>query len=164
MSTDEVVTAQQASIAGPFARLFFRFNAIACWLFILFWPAMLLFDQVEQPWWGAALTILGFVAVMGLLGSWMWHEANLARDDTERLLRDGRDAIAEIIDLEVTDPGDGSSDVARLQLRISGDEVPEFRAVYRDDHDKKAYVVGARLKAVVDPSDHLFTLVPLKRP
>src|SRR5690349_16756987 len=90
MSTDEV-TAPQASIAGPFARLFFRFNAIACWLFIAFWPAMLVFDQVEQPWWGATLTIAGFVLLMGLLGSWMWYEANRARDDTERLLRAGRD-------------------------------------------------------------------------
>jgi len=162
MSTDEV-TAPQASIAGPFARLFFRFNAIACWLFIAFWPAMLVFDQVEQPWWGAALTIAGFVLLMGLLGSWMWYEANRARDDTERLLRAGRDAIAEVIDLEVTDPGDGSHDVTRLQLRISGEDVPEFRAVYRDDHDEQAYVVGARFKAVVDPSDNLFTLRPLKR-
>ncbi|KAA1399822.1 hypothetical protein [Aeromicrobium ginsengisoli] len=163
MSTDEVVTAKQASIAGPFARLFFRFNAIACWLFILFWPAMLIFDQVDQPWWGVALTIVGFVLVMGLLGAWMWFEANQARDDTERLLRGGHDATAEILGLEVTDPGDGSNDVARLQLRISGKDVPEFRAVNRDDHDKKAYVVGARFKAVVDPSDNLFTLRPLKR-
>ncbi|KQV76172.1 hypothetical protein ASC61_14830 [Aeromicrobium sp. Root344] len=162
MSTDEVLTAKQASIAGPFARLFFRFNAIACWLFILFWPAMLVFDQVEQPWWGATLTIAGFVLVMGLLGSWIWYEADQARDDTRRLRRDGRDAIAEILDLEVTDPGDGSADVARMQLRISGEDVPGFRAVYRDDHDK-AYVVGAKFNAVVDPSDNLFTLRPLRR-
>lgn len=163
MSTDEVVAPRQASIAGRIARSYLWLCAVFCWAFILFFPAMLIFDQVNMPWWGAALSVIGVGILMGLLGFVMWYEADEARADTERLLRNGRDAIAEIIDLEVTDPGDGSSDVARLQLRISGEDVPEFRAVYRDDHDTKAYVVGARFKAVVDPSDNLFTLKPLNR-
>jgi hypothetical protein len=163
VSTDELVEPRQASIAGRFARGYLRVCAVACWLFILFWPGMLVFDQVEQRWWVAALTILGFVLLMGLLGLVLWFEASSARADTERLLRDGRDAVAEILDVEVTDPGDGSADVARMQLRISGDDVPEFRAVYKETHDTKAYVVGARFNAVVDPSDNLFTLRPLKR-
>ncbi|KRC63356.1 hypothetical protein ASE12_00435 [Aeromicrobium sp. Root236] len=162
MSTDEVVTAKQASIAGRFARTYLRVCAVACWLFILFWPARLVFGQVEQSWWLATLTILGFVVLMGLLGLVLWFEAASAAADTERLLRDGRDAVAEILDVEVTDPGDGSADVARMQLRISGDDVPEFQAVCKETHDK-AYVVGARFNAVVDPSDNLFTLRPLKR-
>ena len=57
---------------------------------------------------------------------------------------------------------DGSADVAHMQLRISGDDVPEFRARYKETHDK-AHLVGARFNAVVDPSDNLFTLRPLKR-
>jgi len=163
MSTDEVVTARQASVAGRFARAYLRVCAVVCWLFILFWPAMLVLDQVEQPWWGAVLTILGFVVLMGLLGLVLWFEADGARDDTERLLRNGRDAVAEILDIEVADPGDGSADVARMQLRISGEDVPEFRAVCTETHDPKAYVVGARFHAVVDPSDNLFALRPLER-
>lgn len=163
MSTDEVVTPRQASIAGRFARSYLRLCAVSCWLFILFFPAMLIFDQVEMPWWGAALSVIGLGLLMGLIGFVMWFEAAEASADTERLLHDGRDAVAEILDLEVTDPGDGSHDIARLQLRISGDQVPEFHAVYRDDHDKNAHVVGARFRAVVDPSDNLFTLKPLKR-
>ena len=162
MSTDDVVTAKQASIAGRFARAYLRVCAVACWLFILFWPAMLVFDQVEQSWWVATLSILGFVVLMGLLGLVLWFEAGGAAADTERLLRDGRDAVAEIVDIEVIDPGDGSADVAHMQLRISGDDVPEFRAVCKETHDK-TYVVGARFNAVVDPSDNLFTLRPLKR-
>jgi hypothetical protein len=158
MSTGEVLNAKQASIAGRFARSYLRLSAVCCWLFILFFPAMLVFDQVDLPWWGAALSVIGLGLLMSLVGFVMWFEAGEARADTERLRRHGRDAIAEIVDLEVTDPGDGSNDVARLQLRISGDDVPEFRAVYRDDHDKNAYKIGARFKAVVDPSDNLFTL------
>lgn len=163
MSTNEVVAPRQASIAGPFARSYLRFCAVCCWLYILFFPAMLLFGQIDMPWWGATLSTIGVGLLMALLGFVMWHEADEASADTERLRRDGRDATAEIINLEVTDPGDGSNDVARLQLRISGEDVPEFDAVYREDHDQKAHVVGARFKAVVDPSDNLFTLKPLNR-
>jgi hypothetical protein len=163
MSVEDLAAPRQASIAGRFARSYVRLCAVSCWAYVVFWPAMLIFNKVEQSWWAAALTVIGVGLLMWLLGFVLWNHAGEARADTERLLRNGRDAIAEILDLEVTDPGDGSNDVARLQLRIAGDEVPEFRAVYRDDHDKEAYVVGARFKAVVDPSDNLFTLVTLKR-
>jgi hypothetical protein len=163
VSTDEFVTAKQASISGGFARSWLRLSAVFCWLFILLVPAMAVFGEIEWSWWQLALAQILFTVVMLVVGFWAWFEADEAAADTKRLQRDGRDAIAEIIDLDVTDPGDGSHDVARLQLKISGEDVPEFHAVHRDAHDKKTYVIGARFKAVVDPSDNLFTLAVLKR-
>jgi hypothetical protein len=158
MSTDEAITAKQASIGGRFLRFYARSTAILCWAFILFLPAYMILGDLDWRWWQIALAQIGITLLMLLLGLLMWSEASETKADTERLLRDGRDAVAEIVGLEVSDPGDGSRDVARLELRISGDDVPEFQAVYRTDHDKKMYRVGARFKAVVDPTDNLFTL------
>lgn len=107
----------------------------------------------DLPWWAAVL----FVIVLLPLGFAIWSDAAEHREDTERLLRAGRPAVAEVIDLELVDPGDGSADVAVLQLRISGEDVPPFEATYRGDKDP-ALRPGARLYATVDPADNLFTL------
>lgn len=161
MSTEETVTARQASIGGRFSRFVARCSAISCWMFILFLPGYVIFGDLGWSWWQVVLAQIGITLLALALGAWMWSEAAAEKADTERLRSVGRPAVAEILELEVTDPGDGSHDVARMTLRISGDDVPEFHAVYRVDHDKKLYRVGGRYKAVVDPSDNLFTLRPL---
>ena len=157
MGTEEAMAARQASIGGTFSQLFGRFCAISCWLGILYLPGLLLFGKIDWSWWlvlgeiGLALLLLG-------LGFWAWSEASAEKADTGRLRRAGRPAVAEVLELEVIDPGDGSHDIARMTLQISGDDVPAFRAIYRVDHDTKLYRVGAHFKAVVDPTDNLFTL------
>lgn len=158
MSTDEVVAPRQASIGGRFSRFYARLIAVLCWGFILFLPAYAVFGDLGWRWWQVALAQVGITLVALALGALMWSEASAQRADTERLQRTGRPAVAEILDLEVIDPGDGSHDVARMTLRIRGDDVPEFEAVYRVDHDKKLFRVGAHFKAIVDPADNLFTL------
>jgi hypothetical protein len=112
----------------------------------------------DLPWWAALLVVV----VLLPLGFAIWFDAAEHREDTERLLRAGRPAVAEVIDLDLVDPGDGSADVAVLSLRISGDEVPPFETTYRGDADPD-FRPGARLHATVDPADNLFTLRPLRR-
>lgn len=158
MSTGNAVRARQASVSGPLWRFVARACAILCWAFIAFLPAMLYFDQVSLPWWGATLGCLGLGLFMLASGLLLWSEATAARADTDRLQRQGRSAVAEVVGLEIIDPGDGSADVAQMELDIAGDGVPAFHAVYRVDHDENLYRVGACFKAVVDPSDNLFTL------
>lgn len=136
-------------------------TAVACWLFMGFFPVMLLTGQVDMPWWGAALATVGLALLMLVIGCVAWFSASEAKADTERLRRAGVPAVAEILSIEVIDPGDGSCDVSRMDLRIAGDGVPSFEAVCRMDHDKKTHRVGARFKAIVDPSDNLFTLQQL---
>ncbi|WP_344771524.1 hypothetical protein [Aeromicrobium panaciterrae] len=158
MSTDEVMTPRQASIGGRFSRFYARFTAVLCWGFILFLPAYVIFGELGWRWWQVALAQVGITLVALALGALMWSEASAQRADTERLQRVGRPAVAEVLELEVIDPGDGSHDVARMTLRIRGDDVPEFEAVYRVDHNKELYRVGAHFAAIVDPADNLFTL------
>lgn len=133
-----------------------RWCAVACWLSVLGMVVMVFTTGV--PWWAAVLVVV----VLLPLGFAIWSDAGEHREDTERLLRAGRPAVAEVIDLELVDPGDGSADVAVLSLRISGDEVPSFEATYRGDADPD-FRPGARLYATVDPADNLFTLRPLRR-
>lgn len=47
--------------------------------------------------------------------------------------------------------------MAVLRLRISGERVPPFEGAYRSDNEA-VLQVGARLEAVVDPSENLFAL------
>lgn len=164
MATDEVVIPRQASIGGRFSRFYARSTAIFCWSFILFLPAMAVFGEIDWSWWQLALGQIGLTLLMLLVGGWMWSEAKAEKSDTERLQRVGLEAVAEVIGVDITDPGDGSADIARVELQIASDGVPPFQAIYRTDQEIKRYVVGARFKAVVDPSDNLFTLKPLPAP
>ena len=147
---------RQASIGGVWARAMLRWCAVACWLTVAGMAVMVFTAGV--PWWAAVLALV----VLLPLGFAIWHDAAEHREDTERLLRDGRPAVAEVIDLELVDPGDGSADVAVVRLRISGTEVPAFEATYRGDAEPSLRP-GARLHATVDPADNLFTLRPLRR-
>lgn len=158
MTTGEPITARQATIGGRFLRGWLQGTAVFCWLFIGFFPAMVLTGEIDMSWWGAALISAGLGLIMLLVGALVWSIAAEARHDTERLKKFGRAAVAEVLALEVSDPGDGSCDIARMELMISGEGVPSFPAICRMDYDKHAHHEGARFRALVDPSDNLFTL------
>lgn len=145
------MTARQASIGGVGARVMLRWCAVACWLTVGVMWVMVFTTGV--PWWAAVL-VLVFMLPLGFV---LWSDAAEHREDTERLLRSGRPAIAEIVGVELVDPGDGSADVAVLRLRISGDDVPAFEATYRGDAQPE-FRSGVRLRATVDPADNLFTV------
>lgn len=158
MTTGEQAVARQATIGGRFLRGWLRGSALFCWLFIAVIPAMLWTGEIDMPWWGAVLTTVGVGLILLLVGALIWSIAVEARHDTERLKRAGRVAVAEVLSVEVIDPGDGSSDIARMELTISGEGVPSFPAICRMDYDKHAHREGAKFTAIVDPSDNLFTL------
>ena len=132
-----------------------RYCAVACWLTIAGGTVMVF--TVDMPWWAAVLIELGLLLIMLPLGFSIWSDAAEHKSDTERLLRAGRPAVAEITGVEVVTPDADSADVHVLTLRVTGDGVPEFEAKYRCDADK-VNVVGTRLWATVDPADNLFTL------
>ena len=146
---------RQASIGGVWARVMLRYCAVACWLTVAGGTVMVF--TVGMPWWAGVLTELGLLLIMLPLGFAIWSDAAEHKSDTERLLRAGRPAVAEITDVEVVSPDGESPDVHVLSLRISGDGVPPFEARYRCDLEP-GNVVGARLYATVDPADNLFTL------
>ncbi|GAB1514999.1 hypothetical protein [Actinophytocola sp. KF-1] len=146
---------RQASIGGVWARVALRYCAVGCWLTVVAGTVMVF--TVDMPWWAGVLTELALLLIMLPLGFVIWSDAAEHKADTERLLRAGRAAVAEITDVEVVTPDGDSADVHVLTLRISGEGVPEFEARYRCDADK-VNVVGARLRATVDPADNLFTL------
>lgn len=158
MTAGEQAVARQATIGGRFLRGWLRGTAVFCWLFIGFFPAMVLTGEIDMSWWGSALVSAGLGLIMLLVGALVWSIAAEARHDTERLQRAGRVAVAEVLSVEVIDPGDGSSDIARMELTISGEGVPSFPAICRMDYDKHAHREGAKFVAIVDPSDNLFTL------
>jgi hypothetical protein len=145
------MTARQASFGGAGARVMLRWCAVTCWLAAVVTAVMAV--TTEFPWWACVLVVV----LMVPLGFALWSDATAHRADTERLLRAGRAAVAEVIDMELLDPGDGNADIAVLRLRISGDGVPPFETTYRGDHDPE-FRPGARLYATVDPADNLFTL------
>lgn len=150
---------RQASIGGVWTRVMLRYCAVGCWLTVAGGAVMVF--TVDMPWWSAVLMVLVLLLIVLPLGFVIWSDAAEHKADTERLLREGRPAIAEIIDVEVVRPDEDSADVHVLTLRISGDDVPPFEARYRCPLEKRN-VVGVRLHATVDPADNLFTLQPLR--
>lgn len=146
---------RQASIGGVWTRVMLRYCAVGCWLTAAGGTVMVF--TVDMPLWGAVLLLL----IMLPLGFAIWNDAAEHKSDTERLLRAGRPAVAEIIGVEVVRPDEESAEVHVLTLRISGDGVPPFEARYRCPLEERN-VVGVRLHATADPADNLFTLQPLR--
>ncbi|MEV8408950.1 hypothetical protein AB0R12_25115 [Streptomyces niveus] len=154
MTTDEgPATARQATIGGAFVHVGGRAIAVVCWASTPILPALAVFDGLHWAW---SL----FSPLMALSGLVIWSDAVRTKQDTARLRKSGLPAVAKIITAERVDPGDGSADVSVLTLRISGTGVPPFDATYSCDHDER-FRAGTSFKAVVDPSDNLFTLRPL---
>jgi hypothetical protein len=159
MTADDDRTARQASIGGVGARVVLRCLAVTCWLSVV-GMAVTVFTA-GMPWWSDALVGLACLLIILPLGFALWFDAAEHKEDTERLLRAGLPAVAEVVELEMVDPGDGSADVAVLRLRISGAGVPPFEATYRGGDQE--FRLGARLYATVDPADNLFALGHLPR-
>ncbi|MDQ3788454.1 MAG: peptidase S8/S53 subtilisin kexin sedolisin, partial [Actinomycetota bacterium] len=90
---------RQASIGGVWTRVMLRYCAVACWLTVAGGAVMVF--TVDMPWWGAALIVLGLLLIMLPLGFVIWSDAAEHKSDTERLLRAGRPAVAEITGVEV---------------------------------------------------------------
>lgn len=150
-----MATARQASVTGRLGRALMHFWGVFCCLLALaVWAAAFLVDQDQG-------TVLVGAVVATAFGvphaAFLWREAARRKLDTERLDRAGVPATAEVVSVEVV-AGDESPDEARLDLRVSGPGVPPFDAAYRC-LDRPSLRVGARLDAVVDPSDNLFTLL-----
>ncbi|MEV0775106.1 hypothetical protein [Streptomyces sp. NPDC050428] len=146
-------TARQANIGGAVLQVVGRVIALGCWVGAPVLPALAVFGDLHWAW-------SFFSLLMVLSGSVIWSDVAEAKADTARLRQSGRPAVAKIIAAKRVDPEDGSADISVLTLRISGTDVPSFEATYRCDHEER-FRVGASFKAVVDPSDNLFTLVPL---
>lgn len=154
MTTEEGATPpRQATVGGALVHVGGRVIAVGCWLSAPVLPALAVFDGLHWAW-------SFFSPLMILSGLAIWSEAVKTKKDTARLRRSGRPAVAEIITAEQVDPGDGSADVSVLTVRITGPDVPPFEAPYSCDYDER-FRAGAHFKAVVDPSDNLFTLRPL---
>ncbi|SDY99407.1 hypothetical protein SAMN05421504_108172 [Amycolatopsis xylanica] len=150
---------RQASIGGRGSRFMHRVLAVCFWLPVLIVPALFVFGELDLTWWQAAL-VIGGVLFSVFLGFSSWWDADEERDDTARLLAAGRQAVAEILEVEVEDSLDDSTEMAVLRLRIAGPEVPSFDAWCRAANQPE-FRAGVRLKATVDPADNLFTLRPL---
>jgi hypothetical protein len=155
MAAGEGVTARQASFGGRGSRILLRLCAVACRLTVAT-PAILLFTTGMPLWAGVLIEALVVLFILPL-GFALWSDATEHRVDTARLLRAGRPAVAEVVELELVDPGDGGADVAVLRLRISDDDVPPFEATYRGNAQSDLRP-GALLHATVDPTDNLFVL------
>lgn len=154
MTIDEGAgTSRQATIGGALVHVGGRVLAVSCWLATPVLPALAVFDGLHWAW-------SFFSLLMILSGLAIWSEAVKTKEDTARLRKSGRPAVAQIINAKRVDPGDGSPDLSILTVRISGTDVPPFEATYHCDHDER-FRAGASFKAVVDPSDNLFTLRPL---
>ncbi|GAA1288566.1 hypothetical protein GCM10009634_38690 [Saccharothrix xinjiangensis] len=136
-----------------------RLCAVMCWLTVAM-PVVMLFTT-EIPWWAVVLAEVPLLLIVLPLGFVLWFDAGEHKRDTERLLRDGRPAVAEVVEVELVDPGDGDSEVAVLRLRISGDDVPPFEATHRGSAEPE-FRLGALLYATVDPTDNLFALKRLR--
>ncbi|GAA2963875.1 hypothetical protein GCM10010483_03800 [Actinokineospora diospyrosa] len=134
---------------------------MACWLGVAVTTVAVF--TTGMAWWTGALIEAAVVVFLLPLGFVLWSDAGEHKSDTERLLRDGKPATAEVVEVELVDPGDGSPDVAVLRLRISGADVPPFETTYRGDADPE-FRIGALLYATVDPADNLFTLRRLHTP
>lgn len=143
-------TARQATLGGTVPQLGNRVAGVVCWVAALVLPAQTIFGDLHWAWSLFSLLLLPF----GLL---IWSQSGQAKKDTERLRQSGRPATAEILAAERDVPADGSADTSVLTLRISGVDVPSFDATYRCNYEER-FQVGARVPAVVDPADNLFTL------
>lgn len=154
MTIDEGAgTARQAAIGSAVVHVGGRVLAVSCWACAPAPPALALLGDLHWAW-------SFFSPLMVLSGCAIWSEAVKTKKDTARLRQSGRPAVAEVITTKRVDPGDGSADISVLTLRISGAGVPTFDAPYQCDHDER-FRARRRFRAVVDPSDNLFTLRPL---
>ncbi|MGY0230870.1 hypothetical protein [Longispora urticae] len=100
---------------------------------------------------GGVLAILIGVPCTAL----MWNHMRRAHRDSLRLAAAGVDAVAEIIMFSPAAIGD--EDGVELVLWISGPGFGFEALSLCRDHP--SLVAGARLNAIVDPSDHLFAIV-----
>ncbi len=155
MTSDQGITARQASFGGVWSRVLLRWCAVSCWLAVVGFTVMAF--TVDMPVWTIVIIEATMLLIVLPLGFAIWSDAAEHKVDTERLLRNGRPAVAEVVELERTDVGDEGGEVLVLSLRISGDDVPPFEATYRGRPDR-AFRVGARLYATVVPADYLFSL------
>lgn len=153
MTADESVSGRQASIGGVGSRVFLRSCAVVLWLAVAF-PLVF---AVDMPWWATVLVEAVVAVALVPLGLLLWFDAKEREEDTKRLRRTGRPAVAEVVEVDHVDPGDDTGTVVELRLRISGDGVSPFAATYRGRPDPE-YRVGGLLYATVDPADNLFTL------
>lgn len=154
MTTDEdAPLPRQATIGGALVHVGGRVIAVICWASAPLPPILAVFDGLHWAW-------SFFSLLMILSGLAIWSEAVRTKKDTARLRESGRPAVAQIITAERIDPGDGSADVSVLTVRITGPDVPAFEGTYSCDYDER-FRPGSHFKAVVDPSDNLFTLRPL---
>ena len=106
MSAERGVVARQAMIGGRFSRFVFRALAVLCWLLVLALPVLWLVGAVDRSlaWWQAVLYLLGAVVIVVPIGFIAWFSAGEEKEDTERLRRAGRPAIAEIVGIELSIP------------------------------------------------------------
>lgn len=145
--------ARQANIGGALVHVGGRVIAAGCWAAAPVLPVLAVLGELHWAW--------SFFSLLMVLGGFaVWSEAVRTKEDTARLRKSGRPAVAKVIAAKRVDPGDGSADLSVLTLRIGGADVPPFEAAYNCDHDER-FRAGASFKAVVDPSDNLFTLRPL---
>ncbi|NUS72629.1 MAG: hypothetical protein HOQ05_04395 [Corynebacteriales bacterium] len=109
----------------------------------------------DTHWW--VKVVVGFLVtpLLVVLAFSLWGDAKEQQTDFARLRHAGRPAVAHIV--EMTVDTDGETEWAELTLEISGPDVPPFQGYFRCPPEP-VMKVGARLKAVVDPTDNLFTL------
>ncbi|RMI28566.1 hypothetical protein [Nocardia stercoris] len=109
-------------------------------------------------WWERGLVGILCVPLLAAASLSLWSDAGEQQADFARLRASGLPAVAEVVAMTVTN--DGESDWATMTLRISGPDVPMFEGCVRC-HPEPMMRLGARLDAVVDPADNLFTLRPV---
>lgn len=159
MTSEDEPTARQAAVGGRISQFLHRVTAIMTWISVLLVPFLLVLGELKWEWWLLLIEIL-VVLILVPLGFAIWDDAGQEKVDTKRLRESGRQAVAEVVAVELIDNHDDDVETAVLSLRISGDGVPLFEATYRCPKERR-FQVGARFIAIVDPSDNLFTLKQL---
>jgi hypothetical protein len=154
---EKAAAPRQASIGGAGSRLGHRLAAVCCWAGAVGGVLTMAFGAPSAAWWTTVLVDALLLLVLAPLGFTIWFEAGQRKLDGARLRTTGRPAVAELLKVGFEDQHDGSAELAKLRLRISGADVPAFEANYRCDREP-VYQVGVRWKATVDPADNLFTL------
>jgi hypothetical protein len=155
MTTDGNMTGRAAVFTGG-SFVSARCVAALAWLGAL--GTLIGLVVMDAVWWEKALYGFLGIPVLMVVGASLWSDAGEERADFARLRRSGRPAVAEVVGMETTT--DGESEWAVLTLRITGPDVPPFEGRFRCEPEP-VMRVGARLKAVVDTSDNLFTLRPV---